>query len=112
MVRTAKPSKAFRMVGVVAGGRPVEAFTIEQFGAVDKVRLHSRIQPTVEDADKAVVGREWNGDAGKNDRRAGHGLGDLPGVRNKYADLLAEFGQGSREPPHPICQSTSLCPGG
>src|SRR5258705_13653383 len=106
----AKQPEAFRVVGVVAGGSTVEAFAIEQFGAVDEVRLHSRIDAAVEDADEAVVGRERNGHARKNDRRVRHGLGDLPVVRNKYADLVAEFGQGTWKRAHHICQSAGLGP--
>ncbi len=108
--RAAKQAEAFRVVGVVAGGRSVEAFAIEQFGAIDEVCLHSRIYATVEDADEAVVGRERNGHARKNDRRVRHGLGDLPVVRNKYADLVAKLGQGARKRAHHICQSARLSP--
>ncbi len=106
----AKQTEAFRVVGVVAGGRSVEAFAVEQFGAVDEVRLHSRIYATVEDANEAVVGRERNGHARKNDRGGRHGLGDLPVVRNKYADLVAEFAQGTRKRAHHICQAARLSP--
>ena len=108
--RAAQQAETFRVVGVVAGGRGVEAFAIEQFGAVDEVCLHSRIDATIEDADEAVVGGERNGHARKNDWRVRHGLGDLPVVRNKYADLVAESGQGTWKRAHHICQSAGLGP--
>src|SRR6266481_3876752 len=84
----AEQPETLGVVWVVAGGRGVEALAVKQFRTIDKVCLDSFHHAAVKDADEAVVRRERNGHALKNDRRIQHRLGDLPIVRNKYADLV------------------------
>jgi len=94
MARLSKPKRS-ALSGVVAGGCSVETFAVEQFRTIDEVRLHSPGNAAVENPDEAVIRRERNGHALKNDRRVRHSFGDLAVVRNKYADLVAKFGQGT-----------------
>ena len=87
----AEEAESLRVVGIVARWGCVKAFAVEQFGAIDKVCLHSFVDAAVEDPYETVIGRKRNGHAGKNDAGVGNSLRDLPVVRDKYADLVAHL---------------------
>src|SRR5580698_477479 len=64
----------------------------------------------IEDTHETVVGREWNGHAGKNDRGVRRCLGYLPVVRYKLSEPVPVFCQSARECAYNICQSARLGP--
>ena len=62
-IARAKQSKTLRIVGIIAAGRLIEKFAIEELRAVDEVKLHSVRFAAVHYRDKTVVVEKGNSEA-------------------------------------------------
>ena len=117
----AEEAEALGVVGVVAAGEwAIDAFTVEEVGAVDEVDLDAgvgaaggagRFEAAVEDAGEAVGGGERDGEAADEDGRFGGEFGDLAVAREVDGDAVAEGGEGGGQGGEDVAEAAGSGPG-